>query len=318
MLKDMIGQNWICDGEYEKIDPSALPENIPNPFIYEVIRVKNGQPVFLQAHLDRLSKSVDLIFNMYDEDEALSSIIDDIKNGVNRIIQAEKIDNNNLKIALWYSKGKTSSDNLLDTNSDANEENFDSNINSAKDIASKVKKTLRDKLTWRVYQIKSNYPTEEIYKKGVKICTIDFERPDPLAKVYYKDMKDRVKHICETTDNFEVLLKNVHGAWTEGSRSNLFFIANGKVYSAKRAEILHGITRMKLLEVLKELEIELIETTLDSENPQKFEAAFLTGTSIHVLPIYSIDEYIYSSSENELCKRIVDAFEDTIISEYGE
>ncbi len=312
MLKDMIGENWVCDGQYSLLDDAKVPENIPNPFIYEVIRVKNGRAVFLDAHLERLSKSVDLIFNMYDEDEALASIINDIKDGVSVLIQSENIQNNNLKIALWYSKENKIDDNV------SNSVNADSKEKAAEQIASAVKKTLREKITWRVYQIKSNYPSKDMYDKGVKICTIDFERPDPLAKVYYKDMKDRVKHICETTDNFEVLLKNVSGAWTEGSRSNLFFIADGKVYSAPRAEILHGITRMKLLDVLKQMSVELVETSLDSEHPEKFEAAFLTGTSIHVLPIYSIDSHVYDSAKDELCKRIVDKFEDAIADEYGK
>ncbi len=279
MLSQLIGNYWICDGRYEIVDDKKVPKVLPSPFIYEVIRIKNGRAVFLTEHLDRLMRSIQLTIGEYNDRNC--SLKSELEQSINVLVQKLDIVNNNIRIAIW--KG--------DNNG---------------------------KLIWRIYPIHSSYPDEKMYAQGVKVSSYLFERPDPEAKIYYKDMKAEVASICENTGVFEVLLTKKNGEWTEGSRSNLFFISNGKVYSAKREDILHGITRMKLLEVLELLDIPLIEMAIDGRRPERFDAAFLTGTSIHVLPIYSVDEYIYNSSNNELCKKIVLTFEKLINKKYGE
>ncbi len=282
MISQLISEYWICDGQYEKVDSSKVPNELPTPFIYEVVRVKNGKTVFLEEHLKRLIRSIELAIGNYEYDKKidLDNILkSDISAAVYLLIEQLNIINNNIRIAVWKND---------------------------------------DELSWRIYPIKSSYPDEKMYAEGVKVSSYLFERPDPEAKIYYNDMKTEVASICENTGVFEVLLTKDNGEWTEGSRSNLFFISDGRVYSAKREDILHGITRMKLLEVLELLDIPLVETDIYSKDKQRFEAAFLTGTSIHVLPIYSVDGYVYHSSDNELCQKIALKFEELINLEYGE
>ncbi len=282
MLSLMVGNKWICDGNYSSVDTSKVPNILPSPFIYEVIRVKNGKAVFLTEHLDRMKKSFELMFGQsYD-------IVDDkMRISAYELINQLHIENNNIRIVAWQDIYGKSDDK-------------------------------HPSITWRIYPIKSNYPDEKMYAEGVKVSSYLFERPDPEAKVYYTDMKQEVADICKNTGVFEVLLTKDNGEWTEGSRSNLFFISGDKVYSAKSDDILHGITRMKLLEVLKILGVELVEKSIDSKCPQKFEAGFLTGTSIHVLPIYSVDGHVYDSASNELVQKIAKKFEELITTEYGK
>ena len=78
---------------------------------------------------------------------------------------------------------------------------------------------------------------------------------------------------------YEVLLVNRESKVTEGSRSNLFFIREGVVRTAPDSEVLPGITRQKVLELISEEGFRLDIRSLALEELPSAEAAFLTGTS---------------------------------------
>jgi branched-chain amino acid aminotransferase len=73
-----------------------------------------------------------------------------------------------------------------------------------------------------------------------------------------------------------------------------------------------GITRQKLLEMLHTLNIERIEMDIALDSLADFEACFLTGTSIHILPICCIDDTQYASSTNPLILKLEHTFKKII------
>lgn len=162
--------------------------------------------------------------------------------------------------------------------------------------------------TWVLYWVKSQYPDKSVYELGVKTVTSKVTRDNPHAKIYRKQFVETINALKQATGAFEVLLVKEDGTLTEGSRSNLFFISEGKVYAALEKDVLMGITRQKLLTLLKDLSIELIEMDIPLDAIKKFEACFITGTSIHLLPVNTIDDNHYNSANHPLYKALETAF----------
>lgn len=166
--------------------------------------------------------------------------------------------------------------------------------------------------SWCMFPIKSAYPDEGTYNTGVDTAILNSERVSPNAKIYHNTLVQTVQAMREETGIFEVLLSDRGGCLTEGSRSNLFFVKGETVYSAPEADILHGITREKLKRVLESEGIELRTESIPAESIDSFDGAFITGTSIHVLPVRAIGTQLYSSASNALIQKIRHAFEASI------
>jgi branched-chain amino acid aminotransferase len=76
--------------------------------------------------------------------------------------------------------------------------------------------------------------------------------------------------------------------------------------------ILEGVMRRHLLEVCKSLNVPVVQEAISKEEMPLVEAAFLTGTSIKVLPIAVIDGKQYESSAHPLVRKLMQGFDDYI------
>ena len=166
-----------------------------------------------------------------------------------------------------------------------------------------------------IYNIKSSYPSEEIKNLGVRVKAFKYERNNPNAKVVNLNYKKEVAKFILENELFEALLVDNNGVVTEGSRSNIFFIKDGRVFTPKSSGVLLGITRMKLLELLKNLNIEFLEADIALESISEYDGAFLSGTSINALAIKNIGDLVFDSAENETFKMIRESFEKMILEE---
>lgn len=163
-----------------------------------------------------------------------------------------------------------------------------------------------------IMAVEPSYPDETLYREGVKVTLEPATRKNPHAKVLYTEYQEKMAQIRQERNAFEVLLEGENGKLTEGSRSNLFWIKADTVYSAKEEDVLLGISRMKLLEVIRLLNINFIERDIHRDEIQEFEAAFLSGTSIHLLPIARVDDHTYGSANHPLLLSLMKAFEDKV------
>lgn len=166
--------------------------------------------------------------------------------------------------------------------------------------------------TWILFWVTSHYPDKLIYEQGVKTVTSKVTRDNPHAKIFRKHFIEAINLKKQETGAFEVILVKEDGTITEGSRSNLFFISDGKLFAASENDVLMGITRQKLIALLSDFSIELIEADIPRDTISRFEACFITGTSIHLLPVDSIDENHYNSSIHPLFKKLETAFEKIV------
>lgn len=155
-----------------------------------------------------------------------------------------------------------------------------------------------------VYQIQSFYPPTKYYTEGIHTILIDYQRQNPNAKVLYSSDKQRIKEEIDKKGAFEALLVNKSGNVVEGSRSNMFFAYRNKIYTAKGSDVLLGVTRSHIFKVCKELNIEIVEENININDIKKIDGAFMTGTSVNVLPISTIDEIELNSIYNRIIVEI--------------
>jgi branched-chain amino acid aminotransferase len=89
----------------------------------------------------------------------------------------------------------------------------------------------------------------------------------------------------------EAVLLSVDGFITEGPGENLFIVKDGKVFTNdERQPILMGITRQSVLELARDLGIEVVIGDLRLEDLRSADEAFFTGTAAEVAPIRQIDD----------------------------
>lgn len=140
--------------------------------------------------------------------------------------------------------------------------------------------------------IESRYPTSEDYANGVLTASARIERTDPEVKTWQDDYKQKSARTKREHGVFEVLLVDRRGCVTEGSQSNVFFLRGGTVYTPA-SRYLPGITRTKVQETLREQGAQIMETDIRLESAWEMEQAFLTGTSLFILPAQKLDRHSY-------------------------
>ena len=88
----------------------------------------------------------------------------------------------------------------------------------------------------------------------------------------------------------------------------MFFVKEEKIYTAPRGDVLLGITRKHIFEVCETLNIEVIEENIHVGDLDKIDGAFMSGTSVDVLPISTIDHIKLNSVNNKIIKEINNAY----------
>lgn len=88
---------------------------------------------------------------------------------------------------------------------------------------------------------------------------------------------------------FEAILER-DGKVTEGSSSNSFAVKDGIVYTSPEGNlILSGITRAKIIKIIRDLGLEIREEFVTPDFYRQADEVFLTGTTTEVMPITSLD-----------------------------
>lgn len=149
-----------------------------------------------------------------------------------------------------------------------------------------------------VYISKSYYPSEEEADAGVKTRLFQLERRNPNAKLLNQAYKDAVNAKIHEGGYFEVILVDSAGRITEGSRSNTFLVKDSNIFTAPGGFVLQGITRKYVFKACRNAGFEVIEQFVDADSLSQVDGAFLSGTSIKVLPIATIDNITLNSSAN--------------------
>ncbi|HAM09893.1 MAG: hypothetical protein A2X05_02510 [Bacteroidetes bacterium GWE2_41_25] len=141
-----------------------------------------------------------------------------------------------------------------------------------------------------LYFIEPIYPTQDQYNNGVKGILFKAERSDPASKVINPGLRSDIFHKLILEGAYEALLVDNKNYITEGSRSNIFFLREGSLYTAPEDLILSGITRKYIIEICRENNIEVVFKCVRADEIGEFESVFMSGTSPVVLPFSQIND----------------------------
>jgi branched-chain amino acid aminotransferase len=170
---------------------------------------------------------------------------------------------------------------------------------------------------FQAYFIPHFYPGAEMLENGVDCDLLRAERQDPNAKVVQANLRDKANRMISENNLYEVLLLNTRDEFTEGSRSNLFFLKKGILVTSPSEEVLPGITRQKVLHWLGSSGKTVEFRNLPLDELQETDGAFLTGTSPKVLPIRRIGKVRYPVISPAI-REIMEAYERMIEAEIQE
>jgi branched-subunit amino acid aminotransferase/4-amino-4-deoxychorismate lyase len=132
------------------------------------------------------------------------------------------------------------------------------------------------------------YPVE-IYEKGVKLMTHEFERDLPFVKSTNYLTGFRLIPEKKEKGAFEVLYC-WRGRLLECSRDN-FFVFRGDVLATPGDYVLGGITRQVLLSVARaRFRVEERDVLVDEVD--EIDEAFLASTSKQIVPVIRIDDHM--------------------------
>lgn len=164
------------------------------------------------------------------------------------------------------------------------------------------------------YFIPHHYPSPEDYKNGVQVALFKAARTDPNIKRSDTELRCQINGFIAQKEVFEALLVNQQGMVTEGSKSNVFFIQGKSIYTAPDETVLKGITRQYVIKIINNLNYNLITSSPAIIDLIKFNSAFLTGTSLKVLPVKGIDNLLMDVT-NPILRVIMKAY-DKEVDEY--
>jgi branched-chain amino acid aminotransferase len=170
------------------------------------------------------------------------------------------------------------------------------------------------KTNLKIFFIPHDYPSEEMYEQGVECGVLEAERKNPNAKVFQTQVREKANNLIAENGYFEVALVDYLGRITEGSRSNLFFVKGDRIITSPGKDVLLGITRKKIIQLAKDLNISFFEKEILYKEISTFDALFITGTSPKILPVRKVANLEFNV-QNEVVQLLVKSF-DSLINEY--
>lgn len=183
--------------------------------------------------------------------------------------------------------------------------------NRQTDINAKLVCTnMGEKPVFLTYFIRQDFPNKIDYVKGTRAILYAGERKYPHLKTIESSFRERVRSHRETAGAYEALLVNENGYISEGTRSNLFFLKNDQLFTPPSDEALLGVTRRHVLKICNKLGIAVKEELLHQSDLHLLQGAFMTGTTIDILPIGTIDHLYLPSVKQPIITRIAAEFAD--------
>lgn len=147
--------------------------------------------------------------------------------------------------------------------------------------------------------------------KLLKLCTSSYRRISPASfKVEAKISGHYVNSILAAQEakdlGFdEALLLDMAGYVAEGPGSNFFMEKDDILYTPQAGSILPGITRATVIELCKELEIEVREKQITPAEVYEADSAFLCGTAAEIIGIESLDNIPFTKPWKQSLGRVI-------------
>lgn len=247
--------------------------------VYEVVSTYGGRPYAMEAHMERLQRSLREIRIDYDV------------SGLPAIVQ-EGIERSGFDEALVY---------LQVTSGVAPRHHEFPATQPQPTVVMTVKQLHR--------------PDPRLHDTGVSVITspdLRWKRCDIKSIALLPNIL--AKQQAHEAGAYEALLVNDDGHVTEGSSTSSFRVSGGVVYTSPGGpHILPSITRGVLLELIAGLDIELREVFSTVEDYTGADEVFLAGTTTEAMPVVRVDDVtIGDGTPGPVTRRIRSAFVESV------
>ena len=163
-----------------------------------------------------------------------------------------------------------------------------------------------------------SYMDPQSKKNGISVIKsshMQYENPlhsgNKIIGTYFSNTMALHEAIDKGAD--EAIMMDKHGFISEGSGENIFLVKNNIVLTPTTDHCLNGITRQSVIQIAKDLDMEVIEKNIKFEDLVHADEAFFTGTAVEITPVTSLNgEPINNGKRGEFTKQLQDKFQEII------
>jgi D-alanine transaminase len=244
--------------------------------VYEVIVSYNGRPFLLKEHMRRLRRSAAAIGLDYDFDASpLEPVLE------------EGLKRGGLADAMVY-------------------------IQMTRGVAPRrhpVPERIRPTIVMTFKAL--NRIPDEVRRRGVSLMTT---RDTRWARCVVKAITLLPNVLAKTEalrrGYFDALFVTGSGEVRESTSANVFIVDGGRIRIPPRDDsVLHGITQAFIMTLAKDIDLPVEERTVDLNVLRQADEVFLSGTTVEVLPVTSIDGHLIGDGKvGPITTRLSEAF----------
>jgi branched-chain amino acid aminotransferase len=134
-------------------------------------------------------------------------------------------------------------------------------------------------------------PPERIYEQGVDVV-ISSVRRGRLADIKSGNLIHQVlaRREAKAKHAYEAIMLTADEKLSDGITSNIYMVRNGKLLTpGLEAEIVQGITRGVVLDLAREMGLQVVEGLFEVDEVRRAQEMFLTSSTREVVPIAHVD-----------------------------
>ena len=166
-----------------------------------------------------------------------------------------------------------------------------------------------------------SYMDPEAKKNGISVIKSShrqYENPLHSGNKIIGTYFSNTMALHEALDNGadEAIMLDKNGYISEGSGENVFIVKNQSIFTPTSENCLNGITRKSVIQIAKDLKMEIYEKDIDFDDLLNADEAFFTGTAVEITPITLVDNKpISDGKRGKITKILQDKFQQIISGE---
>ncbi len=158
-----------------------------------------------------------------------------------------------------------------------------------------------------LFSLALKYPKQH-YLKGVKVITYLHKREFANTKSLNYLTGVMAIQQAKRKNAIEAIYIDDKKRIYEGTTSNFFIVIKNKVITPKK-DILSGVTRQVVLEIIRKLKIRIIEKSICFNDLKQSDEAFLTSTNKEIMPVVKVNNLVIGNGKaGSITKKIMDEF----------
>ena len=166
-----------------------------------------------------------------------------------------------------------------------------------------------------------SYMDPEAKNKGISVMKSShrqYENPlhsgNKIIGTYFSNTMALHEAIDNGADEAIMLDKN--DFISEGSGENVFIVKDKKIFTPTTEHCLNGITRQSVIQIAKDLKLQILEKDISYDDFLNADEAFFTGTAVEITPISKLDDkHINDGKRGCITKELQNKFQQIISGE---